>query len=522
MRSKRPFSLRPLLPLALLAGAAAPALAQEAPPSLELRLAAYDSGPVENTGSRSAVVISRTVRVEGADWLRLAFQAVHLAGDPEQGTGAILRITSFADGAVQELDALELGQWQYTTAYFNGDTVQVDIEAQPGTGTSRLVLGRAWAGLAPGGTKSQCGPQDNRVPSTDPRSARALPVGCTAWIFDDCMHCMGSAGHCAGSSFSVMEFNVPFSSSNGSLNHPGPEDQYVVDATSKQSQYTVIGNDWAYFGVFPNSNTGLLPHQAQGAFYELRSPPAFNPNQEIRITGYGTDSSPSSYNQVQQTHKGPWTLFSGTRLQYQADTTGGNSGSPVIHETSGQVIGVHTNAGCQTSGAGSNSGTAANNAGWKNALANPKGVCNPVGSSSVYCTAKLNSQFCVPTISAVGTPSVSGGPGSFLVQSILQVNKQNGLLFYGTAPASTPFQGGFLCAGGAVKRTPLQNSGGNSGPLDCSGAYSFDMGALIASGGDPNLVCGAIVYCQFWGRDTGQVLTDKTSLTQGLKFTIGL
>jgi hypothetical protein len=134
-------TLRPFSPIALglvLALAASPAQAQEAPPQVELALA-FDSGPVANTSARRAVVISHTVRVEGAAWLRLAFRAVDLAGDPEQGTGALLRITSFADGAVQELDARHVAEWQATSAYFNGDTLQVDVEALPGSGPSRTT-----------------------------------------------------------------------------------------------------------------------------------------------------------------------------------------------------------------------------------------------------------------------------------------------------------------------------------------------------------------------------------------------
>ncbi|HEX6385436.1 MAG TPA: RICIN domain-containing protein [Anaerolineae bacterium] len=54
---------------------------------------------------------------------------------------------------------------------------------------------------------------------------------------------------------------------------------------------------------------------------------------------------------------GPLTSFSGDRIQYNdIDTLGGNSGSAIWHSPSGQIVGVHTNGGCTTSGAGSNSG----------------------------------------------------------------------------------------------------------------------------------------------------------------------
>jgi V8-like Glu-specific endopeptidase len=507
-----------LLQGGLLVGlSAAVVQAQQAPvPSYELRLP-FDSGLVANTGSRSEVIISKTVHVEGADWLRLAFTNVQLSGDVEAGTGSILRITSFEDGYVQELNAVHVAQWQNTSAYFNGGTLQVEIEAQPGTGDNRLVLGSVTASLS-GTIESQCGPQDNRVLSNDPRSARVLPVGCSVWMFDDCNHCFGTAGHCSGSSLSVVQFNVPASSSNGSLNNPPPQHQYTVDPVSRQSLNGGIGNDWGYFGVFPNSNTGLTPFQSQGQAYHLASPPPFNGSNTIRITGYGTDSSPLTANQVQQTHVGPWAHHTSTQLGYQTDTTGGNSGSPVIHEQTGNVIGVHTHGGCDTGGGGSNSGTASNHGTWQAALNNPKGVCIPVASSSTYCTAKLNSAGCLPTISSAGSPTTTGGAGTFSINSSAQLSGQNGLLLYGTLPAATPFAGGVLCVGGTLVRTAAQNSGGTVG---CTGSFTFDMGAWIASGIDPSLECGAIVYTQYWARDTGFLPPNNASLTQGLKFTIG-
>lgn len=488
----------------------------EAPPSYELRMP-WDSGAVANTGSERAVVISKTVHVENADWLRLFFLHAELAGDPAQGTGSILRITSFLDGAVQELDAVSLGQWYLSSAYMNGGTLQIDVEAAPGTGTNRLVLERVTASLS-GVPKSQCGPLDDRVLSNDPRSARVLPVGCSAWMFDDCKHCFGTAGHCSGSSLSVVQFNVPPSTAGGGLVNPPPQSQYSVDASSRQSVNGGIGNDWGYFGVFPNSNTGLTAFQAQGQAYELANPPGFNGSQQIRITGYGTDSSPLTSNQVQQTHSGPWAGFGGSALSYKTDTTGGNSGSPVIHEPTGSVIGVHTHGGCGFDGSGANNGTGANNGGWQAALAAPLGVCQAQSSTSIYCTAKANSASCIPSISSVGTPSSSGGPGSFLITSANQVNGQNGLLIYGTLPAATPFLGGFLCVGGSVLRTPGQSTGGSA---TCTGSFSFDMGALIASGTDANLSCGASVYAQYWTRDTTAPPPTNVNLTQGLEFEIG-
>jgi hypothetical protein len=134
-----------------------------------------------------------------------------------------------------------------------------------------------------------------------------------------------------------------------------------------------------------------------------------------------------------------------------------------------------------------------------------------------YCVAKTNSQGCVPTMTFAGTPSVTS-PAAYDVGASMVLNQKVGLLFYGYAASSSPFQGGTKCVANPVKRTPTQNSGGNPPPNDCSGVYSFDFNARIQSGIDPGLVAGADVYSQYWSRDPTAPFT--TGLTNGLTFTI--
>jgi V8-like Glu-specific endopeptidase len=203
-----------------------------------------------------------------------------------------------------------------------------------------------------GAPESQCGPTDDRIASTDDRTARLLTIGCTAWLIADGRFV--SAGHCVSSAglANTVEFNVPPSLSNGTIQHPGPEDQYVVDDATRVFSDAGIGNDWGVFETFPNSQTGLTAIEAQGGVF-------FNVVQDlgpatIRITGYGVDDGAA--NQTQQTSTGPNAGSSGTTMRYQTDTEGGNSGSPIIDEATGNSVGIHTNAGC-TSGGGSNSGT---------------------------------------------------------------------------------------------------------------------------------------------------------------------
>ena len=332
----------------------------------------FDTGWVRNDGAELDVIISFEVYEPQASWLRVYFDEVELGGDLPSGNQAILRITSHRDGAIQELDITHVRQWEKSSAYFNGDKVQVEVVAHPGTG-ARLNLRAIEMGLVPTDPASQCGGQDNRELSSDPRVARLLPIGCTGWMIDDCQHCFLTAGHCQGN-ISVIQFNVPLSSNGGSLNHPGPEDQYSKDNSSLQGNGGQgVGDDWAYFGTFPNSNTGLTAYEAQGWSFVLETPPASPTGKKIRITGHGTDSG--NRNQVQQTEFGPMAVSNGTHLGYRTDTTGGNSGSPVIHKQRDHAIGIHTHGGCTDTG-GYNSGTGVNHAGLQAALSNPQGICD--------------------------------------------------------------------------------------------------------------------------------------------------
>jgi V8-like Glu-specific endopeptidase len=506
------------------------AAAQTAPVQQQSLAYPWDSGARDNATDSEQVVASHTIAAAGASWMRLRFQLVQLWNDGDDSTGAFLRVTSHLDGSVQELHALEARQWQMTTAYFNGDAVQVDLVAPPAAGPSRLILRSVWIGPPTPIQNAQCGLTDDRVLSQDPRCARLLPVGCTGFLIDDSMHCMVSAGHCEDPSsppppdlrISVAQFRVPSSTASGTIRHPRPEHQYAVDGASKQKQSTGLGADWIYFGCFPNTNTGLLPAQGQGAFFRLAPPPPVSPGHVLRVTGYGEDATTASETFVQQSATGPFVGLTGATLDHQVDTTNGSSGSPVIWDNgAGEVIAVHAQGGCSTlPPIGANHATSTTNVLWQNALANPAGICAPAPSATSYCTAKVNSLGCAPAIGATGSPSASGGPGSFAIQVSSVLNQTQGLVFYGYLPSARPFQGGFKCVDAPTVRTDVQATGGLMGPgSSCTGSFAYDMGARIASGIDPNLALGAIVYAQAWSRDPADPFA--SSLTDALRFTIG-
>lgn len=209
---------------------------------------------------------------------------------------------------------------------------------------------------AQGSEKTICGPQDDRVPSFNPKVARVLergaPAGCTITMIG--RTCAISAGHCMPT-FEIAEFNTPLSR-GGSIQHPDKEDIYEVDKNSIESTNGGMGNDWAVLRLKANKTTGKLPGDLQGHYEVSFDRPSVG--DMVRITGYGADRSDSDRHFAQQTHSGPIASLptSGATMNHQADTMGGNSGSSIIHEETGKIIAIHTHGGCYRSG-GSNAST---------------------------------------------------------------------------------------------------------------------------------------------------------------------
>lgn len=348
---------------------------------------AVDSGVVRHAGARGdgpEVVYVTEVTAAGAPWMRLWFDRAELAGTPGVD-GSYLVITSMEDGAWQRLDAEHIEHWSMSSAYFNGDTVLVELWAYPGTGDNRLALTRVTAGEETAPTRSICGETDDRVLSYDPRAA-SINGGCTGWLIDHggSANRFLTAGHCISGTTTgaVMFFNVPLSTASGGFRAPGPEYQYPVQAGSIQSSGNGgVGNDMATFQTHANSNTGMAPLTAQGAGYVLSASVPSATGQAVRVTGYGLRDSnfpdiPLQWNTAQKTHTGPLTARTGTAIRYRPDTVGGNSGSPVILESTGQAIGIHTHGGCGVTG-GNNNGTRIDHPTLQGYLASPLGTSIP-------------------------------------------------------------------------------------------------------------------------------------------------
>ncbi|MDZ7291831.1 MAG: T9SS type A sorting domain-containing protein [candidate division KSB1 bacterium] len=327
-------------------------------------------------GTEPRLAFKGVARVFNAPWLRLYF------GNSELGHASFLKITSLEDRAYQYLNSVSLKQWQNSSAFFNGDGVEVELYIAPEDKgiffeIKEVVVGERPANLGKINETSQaagdpcdpivwcgiCGNTDDRVPSNDRAILRMTRIRaaygdtveqCTGWIASNGAYL--AAGHCfRDTDVRILEFNVPKSDPDGTINFPHPNDQYTIDATSVVREDLGVGRDWAIFKCYPNSNTGLLPVQAQDAFYRLSldsTPPTFH------LTGYGRDECPpgtnpqtqrNSDNATQQTDTGPnnnpptyGDIGSGNYVYwtYCIDHRTGNSGGPVIPEGTNLSVGI--------------------------------------------------------------------------------------------------------------------------------------------------------------------------------------
>ena len=133
---------------------------------------------------------------------------------------------------------------------------------------------------------------------------------------------------------------------------------------------------------------------------------------------------------------------------------------------------------------------------------------------SSFCTGKLNSDGCVPSIGSIGQASATSA-SPFTVMGANLVAGKPSLLLLGAGKNSLPFQGGVLCIASPIKRLGQQLSMG-VGP--CAGTLVFDMQAYIQSTANPLLFPGALACVQWWGRDQLDPAGFGSSLSDGLFF----
>lgn len=318
------------------------------------------SGPHTNSETNLVVAWSDILEAPGAPWVRVELGACNL------GARSFVRITSDVNQRSHRLDATALQHWSHLCGTLKGGRVLVELCVAPGeenifVNVTRLLAGVRWSKLGGSAPKTLCD-GDSRVRTRDDRVGRMFQGGCTAWLINN--GAVLSAGHCVdGGLGNFFEVNVPDSDPDGTTNPSDPDDQFpMVGGSQVWELIGSTGRDWGIFNINPNSNTGERAHAGRGFFRITQSVPADETT--LRITGYGNDDG-INY-RTEQTSTGPFRgeTTSGAQVthNYRVDTEPANSGSPIIWRI-GSVdfsIGIHTDGGCDTGGAGENAGTSFN------------------------------------------------------------------------------------------------------------------------------------------------------------------
>jgi len=141
----------------------------------------------------------------------------------------------------------------------------------------------------------------------------------------------------------------------------------------------------------------------------------------------------------------------------------------------------------------------------------------PATQQTNYCTAKVNSLGCTPTIEGDGFPSSTASSGYTISASGLR-NQSWGALTVGVrGRAALPFGGGVMCVRAPRRTIAPQGSGGAALPsADCSGVWSLDFNTWMD--GQVELPAGVAVQAQWLGRDAGFAAPNNWTLSDALEF----
>jgi len=301
---------------------------------------------------------SRTVSVPEAKWIKL-----HFLPSTQLGERSSVTIRSTRDDQTQTLNSGTLKQWNYSSAMFNGDTVEITVHLDSSDYGIQMEVEEVTIGIPPppdsaaesGLSDSDLCNRDLRATSQHRAVGRILEIGCTGWIISN--GAFLSAGHCDTGYMSTLEFQVPPSLPDGSIQVAATADQYSIFGIQTQANTGSTppsGKDWAVFSVQANTETQLLPAYRQQAFYRLTDEA---PTAAIALPGYGFDNvehgstqSTSWANEYSFTQQTQGVSLDGVTavaaddvtLEYSAYRRGGDSGGPVVNVASLLTLGIAT------------------------------------------------------------------------------------------------------------------------------------------------------------------------------------
>jgi hypothetical protein len=137
-----------------------------------------------------------------------------------------------------------------------------------------------------------------------------------------------------------VEFNVPPSNGDCSINAPPIEDQFPIVAFIFANEGW--GNDWAVMAPGTN-NLGQTIFDRYGEFRPIAGT-APSPGDPLALWGFGIDPPQCEESSTQQTSGGSVTSVSSLFLSHDVDATHGCSGAGLIRD--GEIVGIATHCPC--------------------------------------------------------------------------------------------------------------------------------------------------------------------------------
>lgn len=311
------------------------------------------SGAQTAPSSHASMVWADRIVIPGATSLQVRF------GDVTLGTGDRLVVRSTHDGHAMDLDRATLSRFGGRSAWFNGDTVIVELHLGAGSHGEAAIDGLyAHLGSAGGGDGSACPSPDPRTPLTDDRICRFVrsnstcaPLGSTCvetgWRVATLDTVISVRQAQTAGVPNIAQFRVPPSDPvTGAPVHPAPEDQFPIDvSTIELSSGTLAGNDFSIVSLQPNA-LGQTAFQRYGiGLFPAATLPGIGAS--VSSSGHGADTTPDiSRNHTLQQSTGAILSINGTEIVHDIDGDRGIAGAPLIDTNTGEVIGITSNIAC--------------------------------------------------------------------------------------------------------------------------------------------------------------------------------
>ena len=253
-----------------------------------------------DSSAASSLEVLTEVQETGSTFMRLYFKGTQL------GKESYLLLEAI-DGAQQRLSDEDLENWNFSSAYFNGNSVKVSLFSAKGE-LNKVVINsiKVSDGKAASANRKNTGVRKVLAAQTSNANSpfidydelpHAAAVGRftngnetngTGWIAPNgaIVTSHDNVFRVKDKDVDIIEFNVPPSTSYGVVNHPDPVDQYPVKYRSdtqgffgfnfKRKYHYSLENEgtdqwttsWGILEALPNT-TGLRPGERQQQFFRI-------------------------------------------------------------------------------------------------------------------------------------------------------------------------------------------------------------------------------------------------------------